>query len=301
MSFKELKLPSFAKINLFLKILGKRQVDDYHEICTAFQTVSLHDELIFRQEDSKITLACSDPDIPTDETNLIIKSLNLLRGKYKIDKGIKIHLQKKIPSPGGLGGASSNAAVAIIGASAIWNLKINTDDLIKLGEKIGADVPYFFVGGTVLGKGRGTDLSMLRELKKNYVLIITPNIAVSTAKAYSQLDFPRLTKKDDESILTICRNLSEQQLPADFKPSNDFEKVIFEVEPEIREIKDKLFDLGADTALMSGSGASVFGIFDNEEKRQKAFDAFDDKNLKKFAVQTISRREYRKFLEPCGI
>lgn len=293
-----LKLPSFAKINWFLKILGKRPQDNYHEICTAFQTISLHDTLTFSKDD-EIILSCDNSEIPTDSDNLILQAAELLREKFDVRKGAKIYLEKNIPSPGGLGGGSSNAAIAILGLAALWDLPANSNDLIEIGKNIGADVPFFFYGGTAIGTGIGTEILKTSEITESYLLIITPNITVSTANAYSILNFPYLTKKDDKSILFICRNLANNLNSSDVQFVNDFEKSVFEVEPEIKRIKEKLLDTGAKNALMSGSGASVFGIFDNELKQQKAYNVFENENVKRFAVKTISRREYLKFLEPC--
>lgn len=292
------KLPSFAKINWFLKILGKRYDDDYHEISTLFQTISLHDTLTFSQ-DTEISLNCNDQNIPTNSDNLIIQAAELLQKKFDVKDGVKIYLEKNIPSPGGLGGGSSNAAIAILGLAAIWDLPASSRDLIELGKKIGADVPFFFYGGTAIGRGIGTEIEECSEITEKYLLIITPNINVITANAYSLLNFPYLTKKDDKSILTICRNPADKLNLSQINLVNDFEKSVFEYQPKIKEIKEKLLNLGAKNPLMSGSGASIFSIFDNELKQQKAYNAFKGENVKRFAVKTISRQEYKKFLEPC--
>lgn len=293
-----LKLPSFAKINWFLKILGKRSEDNYHEISTLFQTISLHDTLTFSQ-DKEISLNCNDQNIPTNSDNLIIQAAELLQKKFGVKDGVKIYLEKNIPSPGGLGGGSSNAAIAILGLAAIWDLPASSRDLIELGKKIGADVPFFFYGGTAIGRGTGTEIEECSEITEKYLLIITPNITVATANAYSLLNFPYLTKKDDKSILTICRNPADKLDLSEINLVNDFEKSVFDYQPKIKEIKEKLLNLGAKNALMSGSGASIFSIFDNELKQQKAYNAFKSENVKCFAVKTISRQEYKKFLEPC--
>ena len=298
MKSKVLTLPSFAKINWFLHILGKRP-DNYHELCTAFQTVSLCDKISFT-EDEKLTLTSNDVGIPLNEDNLIIKAGNLLLKEFGIKKGAKIHLEKNIPFPGGLGGGSSNAAIAILGLATLWNLSIRFEELIEIGSQIGADVPFFFYGGTALGEGRGTEILKLNEKEEKFLIIITPNINISTAEAYSKLASPRLTKKASKSILKICRDEADELDSKQFELKNDFEKVIFKIEPEIKRLKNKLLEFGAKNALMSGSGASLFGIFDNDEKRQIALQAFtNEKNVRKFTVKTISRCEYRKFLEPC--
>lgn len=286
-------LSAFAKINWFLKILGKRS-DGFHEICTALQTVLLHDDLHFSENDSLI-LICDEPNIPTDESNLILKAANVLREKYKIEKGAKIRLEKRIPSPGGLGGGSSDAAVALIGLSRLWQIEIDEKDLFEIASSLGSDVPFFLEGGTALGTGRGTEIKPLEDLEEKYLLIVTPNVSVSTAEAYARLNAPPLTNNSSKSILEICQNEAERQHLRQFELENDFEEVIFKIEPEIERVKNALLENGAKNALMSGSGASVFGIFENEETRQATLRAFaNEQNWRMFAVATVSRDEYRR-------
>lgn len=290
---KSLTLPAFAKINWFLKIIGKRD-DNFHEIRTAFQTVSLHDNLCFEESDSLI-LTCDSPDIPTDESNLIIKAANILRENFSIQKGAKIYLEKRIPSPGGLGGGSSDAVIALIGLSRLWQIEIDEKELVEIAESLGSDVPFFLDGGTALGTGRGTEITQLDDIEENFLLLVSPNAFVSTADAYARLNSPRLTNFSSKSILGICQNEAEKQHLRQFELENDFEKVIFKIEPEIERVKKSLLDNGAKNALMSGSGASVFGIFENEETRQATLKAFaNEQNWRMFAVATVSREEYRR-------
>jgi 4-diphosphocytidyl-2-C-methyl-D-erythritol kinase len=298
MKSEKLILPSFAKINIFLRVLGKRPADNYHELCTIFQTVSLKDEISF-EPDPAISLTCDNPLIPANENNLIVKVANLLKKQFSIEKGVKIHLKKNIPAPGGLGGGSSNAAVTLLGLAHFWKLPIKKETLVEIGKSLGADIPFFFLGGTVLGRGTGTDLIEMENWKENHLLIITPNVEISTPRAYSDLNAPYLTKKGHKSILTICRNLVENQFSTGFHFINDFEKTVFLKAPEVKEVKDKILESGAKKALMSGSGASIFGIFDNKEKQQIAFQAFEKENVQRFAVKTISRQEYINSLRPC--
>lgn len=296
MSETSFKLPSFAKINWYLRILGMRE-DNYHELCTLFQTVSLFDEISFAPLD-KLVLSCSDTKIPTDERNLIIKAANVLREKFEINDGAKIHLEKKIPSPGGLGGGSSNAAVALLGLSKLWNLQIDYYELIKIGASLGADVPFFFFGGTCLGTGLGINLSPVKNIEQNYLLIVTPNADVSTGEAFARLNAPRLTNLTSKSILQICRNEAENFNLRHSELKNDFEAVIFAYEPEIKRVKEKLLELGALQVSMSGSGASVFAIFDKEETRQATQKALGiETDWRQFAVATVSRENYREAFE----
>lgn len=299
MTVESFTLPSFAKINLFLRILGKRD-DEFHELYTVFQTVSLKDLLTF-SADRKLVLTCNDSKIPTDDKNLIIKAAKILRKKYKIRKGALLHLEKNIPAPGGLGGGSSNAAIVLIGLSKLWNIKADFSELEEIGKTLGSDVPFFFRGGTAAGIGRGDEILQLNDLEKKSLLIVTPNIAVSTSAAYAQLNLSNLTNIAPKSILQICRSEANTVDLQQTALVNDFEDSVFRFEPEIETVKKRLLSLGAEKALMSGSGASVFAIFDDELKRQKAFEKLkNEKRWRVFAAETISQREYLDSLNLAG-
>lgn len=298
MKTNRITLPSFAKINWFLRVFGRRE-DGFHELCTAFQTVSLNDDLVFTLS-TELKLTCDQKNLPTDENNLILKSAIALKQQYQVDKGARIHLKKRIPSPAGLGGGSSNAAVTLLALATLWELPVNLDELVRIGGQIGSDVPYFLYGGTALGAGRGTEISPARQQIQKYLLIVTPNIDVSTAGAFSKLDARRLTKNDSKSILQNCYDYAERLELGQLEFFNDFEKVIFQFSREIRNVKEKLLEFGAKHALLAGSGASVFGVFDNEKTRQTAFESFtSESSAKVFSVETVSQDEYREFLKPC--
>jgi 4-diphosphocytidyl-2-C-methyl-D-erythritol kinase len=299
MSETAFTLPSFAKINWLLKVLGKRP-DGFHELCTVFQTVSLSDLITFSPADD-LSLTCSDPRIPLDGTNLINRAAEALRTRFQVGSGAAIHLEKRIPSPGGLGGGSSNAAVALIGLSRLWDLQIVRRELEAMGSELGSDVPFFFTGGTALGSGRGEIVAPLPDIEEKFIIIVTPDAAVSTGESFSRLNAAGLTITDPKRILQICR--FDAKFP-DLRHSaleNDFETSVFAAHPEIRRVKETLLRLGASKALMSGSGASVFAIFDKQETRQTAIKALEiESSWRKFVVAAVSRDEYREqvFGEP---
>lgn len=298
MSENSFKLPSFAKINWFLRILGKRD-DGFHELCTVFQTVSLCDNLTFTENDDLI-LTCDKSYIPTNEKNLVIKAGMLIREKFDVKKGAKIYLEKNIPSPGGLGGGSSNAAMAILGLLKLWQLEIEFDEILQIAGESGSDVPFFLYGGTALGTGRGTQILPLEEKSEKHLLIVTPPVNVSTAEAFARLNAPHLTNETSKSNLQICRNEVRTLNLRQSELKNDFEMSVFQAAPEIRRVKEKLLESGAIQALLSGSGGSVFAIFDKEETRQTAQKAIEiEKDWRSFAVAAISRDEYREALKPC--
>jgi 4-diphosphocytidyl-2-C-methyl-D-erythritol kinase len=289
-------IPSFAKINLHLQIIGKR-ADRYHDLCTVFQTISLHDTLSFETDD-EIHMTCGDEDIPVDDRNLVVRAASQLRERYRIECGVRIHLQKKIPAPGGLGGGSSNAATALLALRKLWNIDASIEEIHQLAERLGSDVPFFLYGGTALGMGRGEIVEPIDNFVEKFMLVVTPDVAVATREAFKRLNARALTKQESNRKLQICRFDLES---ADFRYTafkNDFEIPVFAAYPEVERVKNTLFDLGADRAMLSGSGGSVFAIFDKEETRQAALKALDNEvNWRKFAVATISRDEYREALK----
>lgn len=284
LGYVKFSLPSFAKVNLHLRVLGRRD-DGFHEIFTVFQTISLADELTFEPADV-LELICDDPAVPADDTNLIVRAAKAL----KPDGGARISLVKSIPMGGGLGGGSSNAATALVGLNRLWELGFDVDQLGSIGAEIGSDVPFFLSGGTAIGIGRGTDIEPISDLDERFMVLIVPDVHVSTAAAYAGLHAESLTNGDLNRILRVCR--SEAESP-DFLQAaliNDFEPTVFAEFPEIGRAKQRLMELGANRALMSGSGASVFGIFDKEETRQTALKALDNEvNWRMFAVAAVSR------------
>lgn len=285
-------LPSFAKINWTLRILGKRD-DGFHELFTIFQTVSMYDRLTFSPAEH-LRLTSNQPWMPLDGRNLVIKAANALNKEVGGSFGAAIHLKKYIPSSGGLGGGSSNAAVALIGLRRLWRLDISDERLISIAAEVGSDAPFFLIGGTARGAGRGERLEMLDDIRAANMLIVTPRVRVSTREAFARLDAPALTSDASERILSVSRNGADLIDPLRSELTNDFERSVFAAYPEVERVKETLLDLGAVNAALSGSGASVFAVFDKQETRQAAEKALDHESTwRKFAVSTISRHEYR--------
>lgn len=288
-------LPSFAKINLLLRILGKRE-DGFHELFTLFQTVSLHDTLHF-EEGGDLELTCDDSRVPTDDRNLIIQAATTLRQRSGVGSGARIHLEKRIPSPGGLGGGSSNAAVALIGLKRLWNVRVSDSDLLSIAEELGSDVPFFLYGGSAMGTGRGEKIEQIADARGEHLLIVTPEVAVSTSSAFAALGRANLTNADTESILTVCRNEAKSLDLRSSALTNDFSQTVFASHPEIKRVRETLLSLGAANAALSGSGASVFAVFDKQETRQAAHNALEEnRDWRKFVVSTVSRDSYAKAL-----
>jgi 4-diphosphocytidyl-2-C-methyl-D-erythritol kinase len=291
-------LSAFAKINRTLRVLGKR-ADGFHEICTVFQTVSLADRITFESA-SETVLTCNVPGVPTDESNLILRAAKLLKEKFLTNEGARIHLEKRIPSPGGLGGGSSDAAIALIALVHLWKVKTNKRELSEIAAKLGADVPFFLTGGTALGTGLGTEIEPLPDVPKMLLLIVTPDVNVPTGEAYQALNAPSLTNENSKSILKNCRVEAETPGFLQTKLRNDFEKTIFRLQPEIARVKETLLQSGARDALLSGSGASVFAVFDNNELRGRVADFLrrNETAWRVFDCETVSRVEYLRQLQP---
>jgi len=293
MDNSSLTLSSFAKINWNLRILGKRP-DGYHDVSTVLQTISLADELHFTpRNDDRLVLTCNDPLIPTDEHNLVIRAGLLLRETAGESSGVNIELNKRIPSQAGLGGASSNAAIALIAFTRLWGLE--NLDLPEIASRIGADVPFFLNGGRALGEGIGTKISPLVDCETKHLIIVSPNACVPTAAAYKAVDARSLTSSDSETILTVS---FAEPISSDCDLSalhNDFEGVIFEIEPEIERAKTALLKSGANAALLAGSGSSVFGIFANNDARQTALERLEcEPGWRVYPCETLARNDYLK-------
>jgi len=296
-----LTLPSFAKINWSLRVLGKRP-NGYHEVLTVLQTVSLSDELTFRlRDDDRIHVSCDDRSVPTDETNLVVKAALALRKRVQSSLGADVALTKRIPAQGGLGGASSNAAAALLALNALWNCELGADELNLLARDLGSDVPFFLTGGRSIGIGTGTTVKGVHDQPKQHLIIVTPNAKVSTATAYAALNAVSLTTFDVASILSSSLadvlSADSRQWPL----CNDFERVIFEIEPEIERVKAALLESGARGALLAGSGSSVFGVFDDEASRNDALGKLKcEAGWRTFSCETISRDEYFTAINSSG-
>jgi len=296
-----LSLPSFAKVNWSLRILGKRP-DGYHEVRTILQTVSLEDQIRFEVSDEGIQLVCDDPSIPTDDRNLVVRAAKSLKKRYRVEKGARIRLLKRIPAKGGLGGGSSNAAVSLVALSHLWELKPSRSELIEIASELGSDVPFFLFGGIALGTGTGATISSLQtdeSCTQKHLIIITPRATVSTVDAYAAISAPALTTMEPESILPVshigAKSEDSVPCPADDALQNDFESVIFDIEPEIRRARDTLLQAGATGALLAGSGSSVFGVFADRRAQQKAIENIQvESGWRISPCVTLSRDEYRQ-------
>lgn len=288
-----LTFPAFAKINLSLRVLGKR-ADGYHDLDTIFQTISLHDIItIAATDDSAIVLSCDDWRLPSDETNLVIRAAEGLRARFATTKGARIRLEKRIPIQAGLGGGSADAAVTLLALVHLWKLNPTKQDLMAVASRLGADVPFFLFGGTARGTGIGDSVVPLRDASDKFLLIIKPNANTSTSDAYRALDERSLTMRNSKSILSSSQPTEQFDNESFASLENDFEEVTFDLEPEIARAKAALMRAGAAAAALAGSGSAVFGIFDSEDAQRRAIQAIEfETGWRVFPCKTLGRDEY---------
>ncbi len=294
MDLRSLTVTAFAKINWSLRVRGKRE-DGYHEIDTVLQTVSLHDTITFEEtNDYVIRLWRDDRLVPADKTNLVWRAAAALRERYSIRRGVKIRLEKRIPAEAGLGGGSSDAAATLIALALLWKIEISGDDLALVGGELGSDVPFFLHGGNARATGRGSVIETLEDSPQKHLLVIKPNASISTAKAYGILNRAALTSSDSKPIL-LRSQASDSSASIDLNSlHNDFEPVVFQLEPEIERAKVVLLKFGARAAMLSGSGSAVFGIFENQDAQERAIQAIElETGWRAFPCKTVGRDRYR--------
>ena len=272
---KTITRKAYAKINLGLDVIGRRP-DGYHEVKMVMQSIGLYDELIFEKiplsgDSPQIKIETDSTVIPVDESNIIYRAAAAIIGRYEPDSGVKIKLTKNIPVAAGMAGGSTDAAAVFHGLNALFELDMSISEMCAMGVKIGADVPYCIIGGTALAQGIGEKLTLLKPLPPCHILIVKPDISVSTKWVYDNLDAPKLERHPD--IDGMVAAIDNEDLDAvTLRMENVLETVTINEYPIIKEIKIKILALGAENALMSGSGPTVFGIFDEEEKAISAYD-----------------------------
>ena len=264
-----MRLQAFAKINLGLDVLGKRE-DGYHEVRMIMQTIRMYDQLDMRKSvEPGIHLTTNKKYIPVDENNLVWRAAKLMMDTCGIMEGVSIHLHKVIPVAAGMAGGSSDAAATLVGMNRLFHCGQSKENLMELGVQIGADDPYCVLRGTALTEGIGEKLTVLPPMPDCWILIGKPGISVSTKYVYTTLDLNTDTVHPD--IDGMKKALEDRNLYGiTERMGNVLQDVTIPAYPEVERIKEQMKTLGAVNAMMSGSGPTVFGIFDNEEKAQEA-------------------------------
>lgn len=265
---KKVRVDAYAKINLGLRILGRR-ADCYHDIETKFLQISLADSLFFEERDTdEIELSCNWPEIPCDQTNLCSRAYHLLKSLVNRRLGIKLHIEKKIPTGAGLGGGSSDAAITLMTLNNLFNLDLELQALDSLGQKIGSDVPFFLRGGFCEGRGRGEILAPINKLPEFWIVLVSPNVSISTAWAYQNLKFG-LTNEQKSSTFSAFKEEMPEESNNQWWGENDFEGIVFDKYTELAKIKEELLKGGAFAANMTGSGSTIYGLFRSFELAQQ--------------------------------
>lgn len=285
-----MRLRALAKINLALDVLGERQ-DGYHEVKMIMQTIQMYDVLqIDKKETPGISLSVNYPFIPCDRRNLVYQAAELLMDEFGIEEGVSIRLEKFIPVAAGMAGGSSDAAATLVGINHLFNLCLSEAQLMDRAVKVGADVPYCIMRGTALAEGIGEKLTRLHQVPDSYILIGKPGVNVSTRTAYENLDLNQIKVRPD--IDGMIRDIEKGDLYSmTSKMANVFEPGIIASYPVIQEIKDVMEEQGALKAMMSGSGPTVFGIFDDKKKMRKAASMLRARKIAKvvFATEVFNR------------
>ena len=286
------RLPAFAKINLCLQVLGRR-ADDYHELRTIFQTISLHDTLELSLTPAPgISLEVSDPALSGGPENLVYRAIEAIGCEIGFRGGVQARLTKRIPVARGLGGGSSDAAAALIGVLRLTKKKLALERLTSIAAGLGADVPFFLFGGRAVAVNRGDEVYPLSDLPKRTILVVSPrNIGVSTKEAYEWVSGELTKRAKPHSIWGFCALCWSRQGAG---ISNDFEAPVFGRHPRLGEIRDGLLKRGAADAALAGSGSAVFGIFRNPAQARRTARAFPEDSV--FVVETLSREKYGRAL-----
>ncbi len=281
---------AYAKINLGLDVLRRRE-DGYHDVCMIMQSLELHDVITISQvEEQGVSMTTNLSYLPSNQDNLVHKAASLFLETYGLHTGLSIHLEKQIPVAAGLAGGSSDAAATLLGLNQLFHKGIPKEELMRLGLKIGADVPYCIMLGTALSEGIGEILTPLPPIPSCSILLVKPDISVSTKYVYENL---RLNEESIHPDIQAMRNaLAASELYSLAKSmDNILQTVTVKEYPIISEIKDKMKELGALNSLMSGSGPTVFGIYQNRSLAKKALTYF--KMHRHYGKQVFLTTPYR--------
>jgi 4-diphosphocytidyl-2-C-methyl-D-erythritol kinase len=277
---RALTVEAFAKVNRSLRVLGKRP-DGFHELDTVFQTVDLTDTMsFFEREDGRLVLTIEGADLRATEENLVLRAARALLARAGVTRGADIHLSKRIPIGGGLGGGSSNAAAALRALTALWELPLGDGDLRAAANEIGSDVPFFLLGGRVRGRGRGEVLTPLPDGPEEWLILAFPPFSLSTAAVYEVFSAPALT---DSAAQTNLRGSDSGGGP----DRNDLEPAAESLRGELRRLRLALSDHGATSARLSGSGSTVFGVFGDAKSARRAFEGLAGLRKEMMTTMTI--------------
>lgn len=288
---ESIKLEAYAKINLGLDVV-RRLENGYHEVRMVMQTIGLHDTLLLEKTREGIALFTDSSEAPNDENNLAYKAARLMKERCKIAGGVAVHLQKRIPVSAGMAGGSTDAAAVLRGMNDLFSLELSEQELCGMGVLLGADVPYCIMGGTALAEGIGEKLTALPDAPDCIVLTAKPPIGVSTKYVYQNLQLAQIERHPDiDGMVDAVRAHSLSGILS--RMENVLENVTEKKYPVITRIKSLMEENGAKKALMSGSGPTVFGIYENREKAQKAAERLSSAEPEAQVLVTAFQRKER--------
>ncbi|MDD3223454.1 MAG: 4-(cytidine 5'-diphospho)-2-C-methyl-D-erythritol kinase [Clostridium sp.] len=262
-------LKAYGKINISLDVVGKRD-DGYHLLKMIMQSIDLYDEINLDKIDSGIEITCNKQYVPTDERNIAYKAAKIFLEKYKIKGGVHIDINKNIPVAAGLAGGSTDAASVLRGLSKLYDVHVSPKKLMKMGLSIGADVPYCIIGQTAICEGIGEKIRKLKPFKNNILVLVKPKFGVSTKEVYKNFDITKVYKHPRTELLIEAMKKGDLEYVS-CNMKNLLENVTLQKYPTLRNIKEKMINLGATGAMMSGSGPTIFAFFEDMQKAQNCF------------------------------
>ena len=281
-----MKIKAYAKINISLDIVGKRETDGYHLLRMIMQNIDLYDEIDVNKQDEGITITCNKNYVPVDSRNLAYRAAELFIEKYKISSGVKIDIIKNIPVSAGLAGGSTDGAAVLKALNIIFNTNASDDELMELGLKLGADIPYCIKGGTALCEGIGEKITPIKSFKDKILVLVKPAFGVSTKEVYKEFDINKAINHPDteyliqaienDDLVSVCDNMK-----------NLLENVTLRKHKILMRIKNEMNSYGALGSMMSGSGPTVFAFFDDMLKAQKCFEKMKENYKEVYITRTI--------------
>lgn len=291
-----LRYHAHGKINLALDVVDRRS-DGYHEVRTVLQSIALCDVIEVHPAGQDITLTCSDPALSTGQDNLILRAASALREAWDCRKGARIHLTKRLPTQAGLGGGSADAAVALMALSRLWRLPSDVESLLPLARGLGSDVPFFLVGGTALGVGRGDEVYPLPDAPRFHLVIAKPSRGTSTAEAYAFMDRELTYPQPVSRMVSLVNRLVEGK--ADERLFfNRFEEVVGHGTDEGSAVRQVLLDGGASAAMLAGSGSCWVGFFQHRSGAQEAYRRMAHRGIIGWLTSTVARKDYWELTLP---
>lgn len=280
-----MKIRAYAKVNISLDVIGKRE-DGYHLLRMIMQNIDLYDEIIVEKQSRDITIECNKNYVPTDSRNLAYKAAVAFKERYNISEGLKIKIFKNIPVSAGLAGGSTDAAAVLKLMNKIFEVNAPKEELMELGLKLGADIPYCIQGGTALCEGVGEIITPLKSFKDKIIVLVKPSFGVSTKEVYKNFDMEKVKKHPETEALIKAMAEDDLRYVA-YNMRNLLENVTLKKHKVLISLKEEMNKYGAINSMMSGSGPTVFAFFDDMLKAQKCFEKMKEKYNEVFLTRTI--------------